>query len=280
MSPILVGSLAVAAGSVTKYDLRARYERVLPDIYVPRGFTPALSDRVEATWLWSQRQGIVSGWAASALHGAKWVPDDAPIEIIWPGRKGLAGVIVRRDTLLAEEVTIRNGMPVTTVARTAFDLARHGSAGRAIERLDALAAATDFKSDEVLAVASRHPHVKGLRRVPDLLDRSDAGAQSPKETWLRLLLIEAGFPRPRTQIPVGRPDGYRYYYLDMGWQELMVAVEYDGGHHFADPVQVRSDIERLETLAAMGWIVIRVVAGDRAMSIVRRVQDAWALRAQ
>ncbi len=30
----------------------------------------------------------------------------------------------------------------------------------------------------------------------------DAGAQSPKETWLRLLLIDAGFPRPQTQIPV------------------------------------------------------------------------------
>jgi len=30
----------------------------------------------------------------------------------------------------------------------------------------------------------------------------NAGAQSPKETWLRLVLVQAGLPRPRTQIPV------------------------------------------------------------------------------
>jgi hypothetical protein len=91
-------------------------------------------------------------------------------------------------------------MAVTTAARTAFDLARRGPVGQAVARLDALARATRFTAEDVRALMVRHPHVKGIRRVDGVLELVDPGAESPKETWLRLLLIEAGFPRPRTQI--------------------------------------------------------------------------------
>jgi very-short-patch-repair endonuclease len=64
------------------------------------------------------------------------------------------------------------------------------------------------------------------------------------------------------------------YYLDMGWEDYMVAVEYDGEHHRTDPLQYRKDIRRLEALERMGWIVIRVVAGDDPAAILRRVRLA------
>ena len=79
------------------------------------------------------------------------------------------------------------------------------------------------------------------------LDLYDAGAASPKETWLRLLVIRAGYPRPQTQIPVLSADGHRRYYLDMGWEDLMLAVEYDGEQHRVDPVQYAYDIQRSRT---------------------------------
>jgi hypothetical protein len=47
----------------------------------------------------------------------------------------------------------------------------------------------------------------------------DGGAQSPQETALRLLVIDEGFPRPRTQIHV--TDGNNDAFLDMGWDELV-----------------------------------------------------------
>jgi very-short-patch-repair endonuclease len=68
------------------------------------------------------------------------------------------------------------------------------------------------------------------------------------------------------------------YYLDMGWEDCMVAVEYDGEHHRTDSLQYRKDIRRLEALDRMGWIVIRVVAGDHPAVIVRRVRDALDTR--
>ena len=275
MAQVFIGSEAVAAGMVNKYDLRARYRRVLPDVYIAKGAPLSLRDRTVATWLWSRREGVISGVAASALHGAKWVDDDAVIELNWPGRKAPPGVKVRNETLLDGEIMSRKGIAVTSIARTAFDLTRRGPTGRAVERLDALACATNFAVHDVLDVAAHHPHVKGLSRVEGLLQHVDAGAQSPRETWLRLLLIEAGFPRPETQIPVPRPDGYSHYFLDMGWRDVMVAVEYDGEHHRVDRNTYRDDLVRSECIAHSGWRRIRVVAGHRRTDIVRRVRQAW-----
>jgi very-short-patch-repair endonuclease len=227
--------------------------------------------------LWSKREGVVSGLAASAALGAKWVDVDTAIELNWANNRRPIGVVTRRDTLFDDEVALLEGMAVTTADRTAFDLARRGSVGQAVARLDALARATHFKAEDVQAVAMRHPHVKGLRRVDRVLDLVDAGAESPKETWLRVLLLDEGFPRPQTQIPVLGPDGYPLYYLDMGWEDIMIAVEYDGDDHRERP-RWGSDIVRSEYIAHLGWTHIRVVAGNSRPEIVQRVNRAWALR--
>ena len=110
------------------------------------------------------------------------------------------------------------------------------------------------------------------------LDLNDAGAQSPKETWLRLLLIRAGFPRPQTQIRVVSADGYRQYYLDMGWEDLMLAVEYDGDHHRVDRARFAYEIERSEDIAELGWLVVKVAARSHPADVLRRVQRAWDAR--
>lgn len=269
---------ALAVGEVSRWGLAAHHRRLLPGVWTPRGCTPSLEDRIGAAWLWSERQGIVYGLAASAMHGARWVADDIPIELNVARHKSPAGVVVRRDTLLGDEVTSLGGFPVTSVARTAFDLARRGPRGVALERLDALARATQFAAADVLAVYDAHPKVRGRRRIPGLLRFVDAGAQSPKETWLRLVLIEAGFPRPQTQIPVLTPDGYPRYYLDMGWPEFMVAVEYDGEQHRTDPAQYRSDVLRSEYIDGLGWRRIRVLAGHRREDVVARVVAAGVPR--
>ncbi|CAN5168989.1 hypothetical protein BH11ACT7_BH11ACT7_28990 [soil metagenome] len=276
MTRVFVGSEAVAAGRVTKYQLAKDYQRVLPDIYAPKGDL-SLDDSIRAAWKWSRGKGIISGITASAWHGAKWVDAGAPVELNLVNRKRPPGVILRNDTIFDDEVTIRRGIAVTTLARTAFDLARHGGEFDSVARLDALARAARFDHADVLGVARRHPHVRGLRQVPIVLDKSDPGAESPQETYLRLTLINAGFPRPQTQIPVCRANGRRYF-LDMGWPELMVAVEYDGEHHRTDRLSYVSDVARSEYLAAAGWIVIRALASHRKRQIIERVHQAREAR--
>jgi very-short-patch-repair endonuclease len=221
---------------------------------------------------------VVAGVAASALHGAKWIDDDSHVELIWRNAHVPAGVISRADSVLAEEIQKLEGPAMTTPERTAFDIGRRGRLDDAIARLDAMAQATDFKVSGVEELAARHRHTRGLRQLEKALDLMDAGAQSPKETWLRLLIIRAGFPRPRTQIPVLSRDGRRWYYLDMGWEDLMLAVEYDGDHHRTDRKRFAYQIERAEDLHQLGWLVVTVAARHHRVDVLRRVHRAWAAR--
>jgi hypothetical protein len=269
-----IGSEALAGGALDWHRLRRQYRPVFPNVYLPRDVEPSLQQRIVAAWLWSGRNGTIAGAAAAAVHGAKWIPDDFPVELIHTNSRAPQGVLTRRYGLLDGETQVIAGRAVTTPERTAFDIGRRGAIRSAVARLDSLARATDFKVVDVLAIAQRHPHSPGLRRTEAALELVDAGAQSPRESYLRLLLVDGGLPRPQTQIPVLGPDGIPVAYLDMGWAEWMVAVEYDGEHHRTDRRQFVKDIKRLEMLERMGWIVVRVVAEDRPADILRRVRAA------
>jgi len=271
-----IGSQALASGALSRHQLRTRYRAVFPNVYLPNDVQPSLELRIAAAWLWSGGTATIVGVAAAALHGSKWIPDDVPIELNHANTRPPHGVRTRRDALADGETQVMNGCNVTTPERTAFDIGRRGAVHSAVVRLDALARATGFKIDDVLRIAKCHPHSPGLRRLEAALELVDAGSESPRESYLRLLLIDAGLPRPQTQIPVLGVDGIPVAYLDMGWEQHMVAVEYDGDQHRSDRRQYVKDIQRIEALERMGWVVVRVVAEDRPASIVRRVREALA----
>ncbi len=277
MSEPFIGSEALTGG-LSRHQLRTQYRAVLPNVYLPKQTQPSLQQRIAATWLWSDRQGTIAGTAAAALHGTRWIDDDVPVELIHANPHPPQGVLTRRDILLADEVQTLAGRPVTTPERTAFDIGRRAPRRSAVAQLDALARATGFKVDDVLSIAGRHRGCRGLRQLETVLEVVDPGAQSPRESYLRLLLIEAGLPRPLTQISVSGADGLPIAYLDMGWPDLMVAVEYDGDHHRLDRRQYLKDIRRMELLERLGWLIIRVVAEDLPAEIVRRVRYALEAR--
>jgi hypothetical protein len=279
MAEPFIGSEAVASGFLVKSALRTKYTKLFRDVYVSPDaqLTPQL--RAHAGWLWSRRRGIIAGLSASALHGAKWVDLTAPLEIIHANRNPLPGIWVRGDDIGEDEVVVIEGIPATTPSRTALDLGCWYPRSEAVAAIDALARVTDLKMPEVDLLAQRYSGRRGIRQARATLGLVDAGAQSPKETWLRLLLIQAGLPRPQTQIPVRDEFGSIIAYLDMGWEDMKIAVEYDGDQHRSDRRQYIWDIRRLEHLERLGWIVIRVVAGDHPADITRRVRSALARRA-
>jgi hypothetical protein len=277
MREVFLGSEAVAQGRLTQYELRRWHRSIFRDVYVPRPHKLSLRDMIEGAWLRSGRRGVIAGVAASALHGAPWIDDDIPIELVWSNTRPPRGIVARDESLGDDEMTRVTGLPVTTVARTAYDMGRHLPRGQAIARLDALMWATPFSVEDVLLLAKRHPGARGLRRLREALPLVDAGAASPKETWLRLLLIDAGLPTPTTQIPV--LDGYRpIAFLDMGWDEFKVAAEYDGDQHRTDRKRYVKDMRRLRKLESMGWIVVRVVAEDAPAETIDRVRHALLAR--
>ncbi|OBI80013.1 endonuclease domain-containing protein [Mycobacterium sp. 1245805.9] len=269
-----IGSEALASGALNRHQLRTRYSAVFPNVYLPNGAEPSLEQRITAAWLWSKRSATIVGAAAAALHGSKWIPANVPIELNQANTRPPLGVLTRRDALADGETQVMGGRTVTTPERTAFDIGRRGAIRSAVVRLDALARATGFKTEDVLRIAKCHPHAPGLRRLEAALQLVDPGSASPRESYLRMLLIDAGLPRPQTQIPVLGVDGMPVAHIDVGWDEYMVGVEYDGDQHQTDRRQYVYDIQRLETLERMGWIIVRVVAEDHRANIVRRVRAA------
>ena len=111
-------------------------------------------------------------------------------------------ILLYGDAIGEDEVVVIKGVPATTPSRTAIDLGCWYPRSEAVAAIDALARATDLKIPDVDVLAQRYPGRRGIRQARATLGLVDAGARSAKQTWLRLLLIQAGLPRPRTQIPV------------------------------------------------------------------------------
>jgi very-short-patch-repair endonuclease len=212
------------------------------------------------------------------LHGAKWIDPNQPAAIIDTNRRRAAGVQVWEERIEPNEIAVVDDMRVTTPARTALDLARRYPTDVAVAAVDALARATEVKLADIELLVERYKSHRGMKAARAALDLVDAGAQSPKETWLRLQLLRAGFPRPQTQIAVRNEWGWAEAYLDMGWEDIKAAVEYDGDQHRTSRAQYVKDIRRLEILERMGWIVVRVIAEDHPDDIIRRVAQARARR--
>ena len=273
-----IGSEALQCGRLNLHQLRTQYRAIYPDVYLRASVSPTLRHRTVAAWLWSHREGVVSGRAAAAWHGAKWVDDDVDIELTWPNARPPRGLRTSDARLRSGEFESRRGLRVTTPARTAFDIGRRKPLYVAVAQLDALAAATRISAGEVLDVAAAHPGARGLRALRRALDLLDAGAQSPQETRVRLYLIDAGLPRPATQIPVYDDVECCWYYIDMGWKKLKVGVEYDGDHHRTDRETYVRDHRRRAALARLRWSIVYVIAEDRRSSIVERATAAFNSR--
>lgn len=280
MGNLVTGSTAIASGLLTRHELRTGYRRIYRNVYLPIGVELTASIRAEAAFLWSDGSAVVCGASAAALHGNPWISADRPAELIREWRSAPTGIILHADTLCPGESTVLGGVQVTTHARTVFDIGRRVHTSRAVELIDVLL--RNCSMSEVREVASRHRGARGIRRLMNVLSLADPGAESVQETRLRMCLVGAGLPRPETQIELCGPDG-RTIRLDMGWREQRVAAEFDGAQHWGDSVQHRRDIERQETIASMGWRLVRVSRDqliNQPLAVVHRVRAALSAAAR
>lgn len=278
MADPFLGSEALAAGRMTRHALRSRYTAIHQDVYIARDVEVTATVRAKAAWLRSRRRGILAGFSAAALHGSRWIDPAHPAMIIDTNHRACRGVRAWGGAISDDEICRIAGIPVTSPARTALDLARRLPLDAAVPAVDALANAAHLKLADVDLLVERYRGGRGLVAARAALDLVDGGAQSPRETRLRLQLIRAGLPRPQTQIAVHGDYGELAAVFDMGWEDAKVAVEYDGDHHRTSRRQFHRDIERMEAAQHLGWIVVRVTAADTAGSVIRRVQRALARR--
>lgn len=174
---------------------------------------------------------------------------------------------VRRhhSVIPGDQLTVVDGVPVTSLARTVVDCARVLPPRRAIVIADS-AARQGLTREEVNQVLMTVTGRRGVRQAREVLTLVDGGAESPGETLTRWALLDAGLPRPVTQVPISTDRGARYG--DLGWPELRVVVEFDGRVKYsslfsADPgVTVVEERRRHDDIEAAGWVVVRTVWED------------------
>jgi very-short-patch-repair endonuclease len=155
-----------------------------------------------------------------------------------------------------DEITTHEGMPVTTVTRTIFDLGIYGR--RAVEKALANAEAQQLTDALTLDdLLERYPHRKGTGTIRAV--RADERAPLITETGIEDLLLDfleaRGFPRPRAQAWVFLGD--RWIRADFVYDRERVILEVDGGTH-ATELGRASDNSRDAAAQAERWRIFRI----------------------
>jgi hypothetical protein len=128
---------------------------------------------------------------------------------------------------------------------------------------------------------ARHFRGRSAKRVHEAVERVRAGAESPRETFLRLALLDSGLPEPELNAAILDDRGSRIAIGDLVYRDARVVVEYDGEQHRTDTVQYRRDVERHDALVEAGWLCIRVglhSPGEGPRSAVARTREALRAR--
>jgi hypothetical protein len=167
------------------------------------------------------------------------------------------------QTLLAGDVIDWHGLRITSPIATAVHLARHLRRPIALSALDAMARAALVTPLEVQDAVLRFPHHPGIVQARELAALIDPAAESPGESWLRLRMIDAGFPAPVPQIEI--TDGVNRYRIDLGFLDAIpgtadrhLGLEYDSDKWHGTAEQQRHDSVRRTRLGRLGWDILSV----------------------
>ncbi|GIG39716.1 type IV toxin-antitoxin system AbiEi family antitoxin [Cellulomonas phragmiteti] len=163
-----------------------------------------------------------------------------------------------------DDVQVVRGIPTTTPARTALDLARYSPRFLALAAVDAYAHQGLVTPSELRRRSQQCAGARNIARARFVIEQCEPATESAGESWLRLRLVEADLPRPEAQIRIRDAAGREVYRLDLGYPSVRVGVEYDGEefHHARHAQEVADDERRRDLAQRFGWTVIGVHRGD------------------
>jgi very-short-patch-repair endonuclease len=207
-----------------------------------------------AALLASGEGAVLSHGSAAALWGfgrepAGWIEVSARSASA-RRRPGLH--VRRRPTLRAEEVTARDGIPVTSVSLTLVDLAaRHRD--ETLERMVSEADRLDLIDPERLRASLRlHRGRRGVAGLRLLLDRLSFRLSASELEQRLLAIVRAGdLPFPETR---RYANGHE---VDFLWPELGLVVESDGLRYHRTPMTQLRDRRRDHAHVAAGLTQLR-----------------------
>lgn len=259
------------------------WQRVLRGTYAPAGELD-LTARCRAAGLLLPAHALVADRCLLWLHGVDVLPPGPPqLEVVVPRGAVVpqrAGVRARSAAVPVRDRGEVHGVRCLRAARAAADLLRRLDLREGVVVADAVQHAGLVVADDLREELLLHAGLRGVLRAGRALDLSDARAESPPESRLRLALVLAGLaPVPQHEVHAG---GRFLARVDLAFPHLRVAIEYDGREvHEREDVFSR-DRQRQNDLVRAGWLVLRFTAADLrwgAAGAVAQVRAALSTRA-
>jgi hypothetical protein len=198
-----------------------------------------------------------------------------------------AGRVPHSGTLLAEDVTIRNGVPVTSGTRTALDVAALADTEHALVVVDGLLHAGETTLPLMERRMQSMAHNPDSLKLPIIFQRADGRHESVGETRASWMMWCHGVPQPDPQFEIRDASGRLIARLDFAWPDRKTFMEFDGkdkylrlrrpGESVADAVLREKAREQL-ICGLTGWRCIRIVWADlyRAERTIARINATLA----
>ncbi|HEV2790774.1 MAG TPA: DUF559 domain-containing protein [Solirubrobacterales bacterium] len=253
----------VSAKAAADRGRAGSFHRVHRGVYTVGHRSISRATHLRAALLACGEGAVISHGTAAAFWG---LYDHRPrlIDVTVPceaGRK-IDGIRCRRCRYPSEEeVTIRQGVRCTTVARTLVDLAGiwgTGSLRRAVERAAVLKHLDVDALDLAIHNAKRRRGMRILGAIADDWRTKEdklPDVRSDFEALVLPWLVRLGLPRPDCNVRM-QIDG-EVLEVDFLWKEQRLVVETDGGETHETPVAFQRDRRRDQLLVASGYRVMR-----------------------
>jgi very-short-patch-repair endonuclease len=183
-----------------------------------------------------------------------WPSSKEAVDVICPRQVRRPGIDAHRHRLRPDEVTVRDGLPVTTVERTLVDLARVLTPRQLEQAYDRarMRGLIDYAARRRIL---RRAPAPALQRLIDA-DRAPAVTSSVLEDAFLALIRDARLPEPDSNT---YPSGTQ---VDFRWsaRRLLVEVDGHGGHatRRARQRDARNDVRHL----LHGWTTVRFTYED------------------
>ena len=206
-------------------------------------------------------RAMFSGRTAAWLHGQENSPGNL-FEVTLPMNSRtsrVAGARVTRSDFSEGEVSTVMGLRVTSRLRTVVDVARRLTLAEAVAVLDQALHRRLVKQTELRQWIATHHGYRGIRTLRAAIELVEPATESPMETRLRMLLVLAGLPRPKVQVPIHDAAGIFVARPDLYYPIHRLAIEYDGATHREN---FAADNWRQNRILESGHRILRFTATD------------------
>jgi hypothetical protein len=261
-----------------------RWTRLARRVYAVAGAPNTWRQALLAAVLQAGPHAAASHESAAALWGLPGF-EEGTVDVTSPfgARHDVTlGRLRQRCLLPAHHLRMVDGVPVTSVPRTLFDLAATVPWKR-FERAanNALAMKLVGRADlrailDELAKRGR-PGTTAFRMLVDKLEHTSGVPESGLESDLFEIAEAAGLPAPELQVSLGDEDGF-IARVDALWRRQRVILEADGDRFHTAPLDVEADRARDERLTRAGYRVLRIPEGDirrRKQAVAARLRSAF-----